>query len=182
MRFCATTSGLKSIRTTTRFHSQDQSYGATQVVGAGAVDGTNVVTAGDRIDRLRDQSRQGALSQNRLSTRLGRRKYGIYFGVRPMKCFVISPTGDEGSDIRLHAEEVFNHPIEQAFTHFGIEPVRSDHMNEPGSGDEQIQPSAAMIAGGTHAVALVTPTDACTPRHPVCLHWRELTEQTESPT
>jgi hypothetical protein len=55
-----------------------------------------------------------------------------------MKCFVISPIGDEGSDVRRHADEVFDHIIEPALAHFSIEPVRSDHMNEPGKISEQM--------------------------------------------
>jgi len=55
-----------------------------------------------------------------------------------MKCFVISPIGEEGSDIRRHANEVFDHIIEPALADFSIEAVRSDHMNEPGKISDQM--------------------------------------------
>ena len=49
-----------------------------------------------------------------------------------MRCFIISPIGDEGSESRMHADEVFNHIIEPALRKFDIQPVRSDHLNDPG--------------------------------------------------
>ena len=55
-----------------------------------------------------------------------------------MKCFVISPIGEDGSDIRMHADEVFEHLIQPALNSFDIEPVRSDHMNEPGKISDQM--------------------------------------------
>jgi len=55
-----------------------------------------------------------------------------------MKCFVISPIGADGSDMRAHADEVFNYIIGPALAHFGIESVRSDHMNEPGKISDQM--------------------------------------------
>ena len=55
-----------------------------------------------------------------------------------MNCFIISPIGDEGSDIRNHADEVFNYIIQPALADFNIEPVRSDHMNEPGKISDQM--------------------------------------------
>jgi len=55
-----------------------------------------------------------------------------------MKCFVISPIGDEGSDVRIHADEVFNHIIKPALAELSIEPVRSDQMAEPGKITDQM--------------------------------------------
>ena len=55
-----------------------------------------------------------------------------------MKCFVISPIGDEGSPIRTHADEVFTFIIEPALQQFDIEPVRSDQMTEPGKISDQM--------------------------------------------
>jgi hypothetical protein len=55
-----------------------------------------------------------------------------------MKCFVISPIGEEGSEIRTHADDVFNHIIQPALESLEIEPVRSDHMNEPGKISDQM--------------------------------------------
>jgi hypothetical protein len=55
-----------------------------------------------------------------------------------MKCFVISPIGDERSETREHADEVFSHIIEPALAHFHIEAIRSDRMKEPGSISDQM--------------------------------------------
>lgn len=55
-----------------------------------------------------------------------------------MKCFVISPIGDAGSPTRAHADEVFNYIIEPALQVFGIEPIRSDQMAEPGRISDQM--------------------------------------------
>src|SRR5215510_4798797 len=55
-----------------------------------------------------------------------------------MKCFVVSPIGDEDSEVRMHADEVFEHVIQPALSHFNIEPIRSDHMNEPGKISDQM--------------------------------------------
>lgn len=55
-----------------------------------------------------------------------------------MKCFVISPIGEDGSEIRMHADEVYSHIIEPALSNFGIEAIRSDRMNEPGKISDQM--------------------------------------------
>lgn len=55
-----------------------------------------------------------------------------------MKCFVISPIGDEGTDVRAHADEVFNHVITPALAEYDIEPIRSDRMAEPGKISDQM--------------------------------------------
>lgn len=55
-----------------------------------------------------------------------------------MKCFVISPIGDENSPVREHADEVFAHVIEPALAKFGIQPIRSDHMSESGKISDQM--------------------------------------------
>jgi len=44
-------------------------------------------------------------------------------------CFVISPIGDEGSDIRLHADMVLNAIIRAALPHYDIK--RADHHGSP---------------------------------------------------
>jgi hypothetical protein len=54
------------------------------------------------------------------------------------RCFVISPIGNEGSDDRKHADEVFEQLISPAMRECGIEPIRSDHMNNPGRISEQM--------------------------------------------
>lgn len=43
-------------------------------------------------------------------------------------CFVISRIGDEGSDIRKHADDVFGLLIQPALEKYGIEPIRADHI------------------------------------------------------
>jgi hypothetical protein len=55
-----------------------------------------------------------------------------------MKCFVISPIGEETSDVRKHADEVFKYIIAPALEHFGIVPVRSDQLAEPGKISDQM--------------------------------------------
>lgn len=47
-------------------------------------------------------------------------------------CFVISPIGASGSDVREHANAVFKYIIEPATTARGIRPVRADQFREPG--------------------------------------------------
>lgn len=54
------------------------------------------------------------------------------------RCFVISPIGAEGSEIRAHADDVFRFIIEPAMSDFGIEAVRSDQMHETGRITEQM--------------------------------------------
>ena len=48
------------------------------------------------------------------------------------KCFVISPIGEEGSEVREHADDVFDYIITPALEECGIRPIRSDHLSEPG--------------------------------------------------
>jgi hypothetical protein len=59
-------------------------------------------------------------------------------GSCPMNCFVISPIGQEGSEIRKHANEVFKFIIKPAMDACKIEPLRSDQLNEPGKISEQM--------------------------------------------
>lgn len=59
------------------------------------------------------------------------------------RCFVISPIGDEGSEIRKHADTVFRGIILPAVEELKgegieIEPFRSDHLTEPGKVSEQM--------------------------------------------
>jgi hypothetical protein len=49
------------------------------------------------------------------------------------RAFVISPIGAEGSSVREHADDVFDFIIKPAMEECGIEPVRSDHLKEPGT-------------------------------------------------
>ncbi len=54
------------------------------------------------------------------------------------RCFVISPIGDEGSEIRDHADDVFEFIIKPALEGTGIKPVRSDQMSETGRITQQM--------------------------------------------
>src|SRR5438128_2309435 len=47
-------------------------------------------------------------------------------------CFVISPVGDEGSDIRKRADQILKHVISPIVKELGYEPVRSDQISKPG--------------------------------------------------
>lgn len=54
------------------------------------------------------------------------------------RCFVISPIGEEGSEIRAHADDVFDFIIKPAMEECGIEAWRSDHLHEPGKISDQM--------------------------------------------
>jgi hypothetical protein len=54
------------------------------------------------------------------------------------RCFVISPIGQDGSDIRKHADYVFYFIIKPALDEHRIEAIRSDHLNEPGKISDQM--------------------------------------------
>ncbi len=54
------------------------------------------------------------------------------------RCFVISPIGDEGTDIRNNADKVFKYIISPALEACDIKAVRSDHLNTTGRISEQM--------------------------------------------
>ncbi|MCP4356552.1 MAG: hypothetical protein GY796_00845 [Chloroflexi bacterium] len=54
------------------------------------------------------------------------------------KCFVISPIGMEGSDIRKHADDVFEVIIKPALAKCDFQAIRADHMDEPGKITDQM--------------------------------------------
>jgi len=54
------------------------------------------------------------------------------------RCFVISPIGPEGSEIREHADDVFDFIIKPAMDELGIHAYRSDHDLVPGRITEQM--------------------------------------------
>ncbi len=56
----------------------------------------------------------------------------------PGRCFVISPIGQEGSEVRRHADEVFRHIILPAVERFGLKASRSDHLDDPGKISDQM--------------------------------------------
>lgn len=47
-------------------------------------------------------------------------------------CFVISPIGSEGSDIRRRSDQILKHIITPAVGACGFEPIRADQISEPG--------------------------------------------------
>lgn len=54
------------------------------------------------------------------------------------KCFVISPIGAEGSEVREHADDVFDFIVKPAMDKCKITAVRSDHLREPGTISEHM--------------------------------------------
>jgi hypothetical protein len=54
------------------------------------------------------------------------------------RCFLISPIGEEGSEVRQHADDVFDFIVKPAMDKFGIAVIRSDRLHEPGSISEQM--------------------------------------------
>lgn len=54
------------------------------------------------------------------------------------RCFVISPIGLEGSDVRKHSDAVFRFIIEPAMNACGLEAVRADHLAQPGKITDQM--------------------------------------------
>lgn len=49
------------------------------------------------------------------------------------KCFVVSPIGDDGSNIRKNADQLFNHIIKPVCEKCGFKAIRIDHENIPDS-------------------------------------------------
>jgi len=47
-------------------------------------------------------------------------------------CFVISPIGPDGSDIRRRADQILRHIIGPAVMACGFDPIRADQISEPG--------------------------------------------------
>jgi O-acetyl-ADP-ribose deacetylase (regulator of RNase III) len=54
------------------------------------------------------------------------------------RCFIISPIGEEGSPVRIHADDVMEFIIKPALERCGIAPVRSDQIAESGAITEQM--------------------------------------------
>jgi hypothetical protein len=53
-------------------------------------------------------------------------------------CFVIAPIGNDGSDIRLRSDQIFNHVIAPAASECGYDSVRADKISQPGMITSQI--------------------------------------------
>lgn len=47
-------------------------------------------------------------------------------------CFVIAPIGKEGSEVRIRSDQVLKHIIAPTAKECGYEPIRADHISEPG--------------------------------------------------
>lgn len=58
--------------------------------------------------------------------------------MKKRRCFVISPIGPENSDVREHADAVFDYIITPAMEECGIEAMRSDRLAEPGKISDQM--------------------------------------------
>src|SRR5262249_3834158 len=48
------------------------------------------------------------------------------------KCFVISPIGEAGTEVREQADDVLDYIIRPALKDMGIDPIRGDRLAEPG--------------------------------------------------
>ena len=51
---------------------------------------------------------------------------------KPKVCFVIAPIGADGSADRLRSDQVLKHIIGPSVRECGYEPIRADHISEPG--------------------------------------------------
>jgi hypothetical protein len=68
-------------------------------------------------------------------------------------CFVISPIGAEGSEVREHADNVFDYIIRPAVEAAGYRPQRADHETRPGVITEQMYDR---ILGDDLVIAVLT--------------------------
>lgn len=73
------------------------------------------------------------------------------------RAFIISPIGDEGSEVREHADDVYDFIIRPAMEESGIEAFRSDHLREPGKITDQMYRE---LFGADLCVALLTGKNA----------------------
>jgi hypothetical protein len=69
------------------------------------------------------------------------------------KCFVISPIGKEGSEVREHADHVLKFIIRPAMSEIGIHVYRSDHVMDSGRITDQMYDS---ILSDSLCIALLT--------------------------
>jgi hypothetical protein len=53
-------------------------------------------------------------------------------------CFVIAPIGEPESEIRKRSDQVFTYVITPAVQQFGYDPLRADHISEPGLISSQV--------------------------------------------
>lgn len=53
-------------------------------------------------------------------------------------CFYITPIGEDGSEVRRHADMLMRHLVEPAFEEFGVQVVRADRIEKSGLISQQI--------------------------------------------
>lgn len=53
-------------------------------------------------------------------------------------CFVAAPIGEKGSPVRLRSDQVLAYVIEPALEACGYNPLRADHMSDPGIINSQV--------------------------------------------
>ena len=58
--------------------------------------------------------------------------------MKKLNCFVISPIGSEGTDVREHANDVFDYIIKPACEAANIIAMRADHDSRPGMITDQM--------------------------------------------
>jgi hypothetical protein len=75
------------------------------------------------------------------------------WGAKMKSCFVISPIGLPGSEIREHADDVFDFIVKPAAEKAGYAPVRADHEARPGTITEQMYDH---ILGDDLLIAILT--------------------------
>jgi len=80
----------------------------------------------------------GALNNLQKNGLIDKSERGVYIMAEikennQRKCFVVSPIGEENSDIRKNADQLFNHIIKPVCEQCGFKAVRIDHENTPDS-------------------------------------------------
>ncbi|SFQ45618.1 hypothetical protein SAMN04487928_1512 [Butyrivibrio proteoclasticus] len=80
----------------------------------------------------------GALNSLQKNGLIDKTERGVYIMAEKnesnqRKCFVVSPIGEENSDIRKNADQLFNHIIKPVCEQCGFKAVRIDHENTPDS-------------------------------------------------
>ena len=72
----------------------------------------------------------GELGETSSSTRIGASPDSL--------CFYITPIGDEGTEVRRHADMLMRHLVEPAFETFGMKVIRADRIEKSGLISQQI--------------------------------------------
>lgn len=89
------------------------------------------------IDNYTEGQFAGSLNtliRNNLIKKIDRGIYAIKLRSEDMKkCFVVSPIGEDGSEVRKRADQVFKYIIAPVCDEVGFEPIRVDKLNQPDS-------------------------------------------------